>query len=68
MNEALEDEYLKDIYILSDLRSDRFKDMRWEVNHGVSGCRVTDIVVVISHLKELNITFYNSIFYKYNYL
>ena len=44
MNEALEDEDLKDMYILSDLRSDRFKDMRWEVNHGVSGCRVTDIV------------------------
>ena len=44
MNEALEDEDLKDIYILSDLRSDRFKDMMREVNHGVSGCRVTDIV------------------------
>ena len=44
MNEALEDEDLKDMYILLDLRSDRFKDMRWEINHGVSGCRVTDIV------------------------
>ena len=44
MNEALEDEDLKDMYILSDLRSDRFKDMMWEVNHGISGCRVTDIV------------------------
>ena len=44
MNEALEDEDLKDMYILSDLLSDRFKDMRWEVNHGVSGCRVTYIV------------------------
>ena len=43
MNEALEDEDFKDMYILSDLRSDRFKDMRWEVNHGVSGCRVTNI-------------------------
>ena len=44
MNEALEDEDLKDMYILSDLRSDRYKYMRWEVNHGVSRCRVTDIV------------------------
>ena len=44
MNEALEDEDLKDMYILSDLRSDRFKDMRWELNHGVSGCRVIDMV------------------------
>ena len=44
MNESLEDEDLKDMYILLDLRSDRFKDMRWEVNHGVSGYRVTDIV------------------------
>ena len=44
MNEALEDEDLKDMYILSDLRSYRFKDMSWEVNHGVSGCRVTEIV------------------------
>ena len=23
---------------------DRFKEMRWEVNHGVSGCKVTDMV------------------------
>ena len=44
MNEALEDEDCKDRYILLDLRNYRFKDMRWEVNHGVSGCRVTDIV------------------------
>ena len=44
MNEALEDEDLKDMYIISDLRSSRFKDMRWEVNHGVLGCIVTDIV------------------------
>ena len=28
------------MYILSDLRSDRFKDMRWEVKNGVSGCRI----------------------------
>ena len=44
MNEAIEDEDIKDMYILSDLRSDRFKDMRWEVNYGVSGCIVTDMV------------------------
>ena len=44
MNVALEDEDFKDRYIISDLRSDRFKDMRWEVNHLVSGCKVTDIV------------------------
>ena len=43
MNEALEDEDLKGMYILSDLRGDLFKDMRWELNHGVSGCRVTDM-------------------------
>ena len=30
--------------MLSDICSDRFKDMRWKVNHGVSGWRVTDIV------------------------
>ena len=40
MNEALEDEDFKYIYILSDLRNYRFKEMRWEVHHGVSGCRV----------------------------
>ena len=45
MNEALEDEDYMDRYILSDLLSIRFKDMRWEVNHGVSGCRVTDMVL-----------------------
>ena len=44
MNEALEYEDNNDRYIFSDSRSDRFKDMRWEVNYGVSGCRVTDIV------------------------
>ena len=44
MNEALEDEDFKNMYILSDLQSDRFKDMRWEVNYGVSGCRVTALV------------------------
>ena len=44
MNEALEDEDLRAMYILSDLRSTRFKEMNWEVNHGVSGCRVIDIV------------------------
>ena len=44
MNDALEDEDFKDRYILLDLRCGRFKDMRWEVNHGVSGCRVTDMV------------------------
>ena len=44
MNEAIEDEDCKDRYVLSDLRSDRFKDTRWDVNHGVSGCRVTDLV------------------------
>ena len=44
MNEALEDEVCKDRDILSDLRSDRFKDMSWEVKHGVSGCRFTDMV------------------------
>ena len=43
MIEALEDAYYKDMYILLDLRSDRFKDLMWEVNHGVSGCRVSDI-------------------------
>ena len=37
MNEALEDENCKYRYVLSDLRSDRFKDMRWEVNHGEDG-------------------------------
>ena len=31
MNEALEDEDFKDIYVLLDLRSNRFKDMRWDV-------------------------------------
>ena len=38
MNEALEDEYCKVMYVISDLRSDRFKDMRLEVNNawGVS--------------------------------
>ena len=45
MNEAQEDVDCKDTYILSDLRSDHFKDMRWEVNHGVSGCIVTDMVL-----------------------
>ena len=45
MNEALEDEDFKDMYIISDLRSDRFKDMRWELNHGVLGCRITDIFI-----------------------
>ena len=45
MNEAIENEDGKDRYILSDLRSDRFKDMRWEVNHGVSGYRVPDMVL-----------------------
>ena len=44
MNEALEDEDCKDRYILSDLRNDRFKDMRWEVNTGVSGSRVNYMV------------------------
>ena len=45
MNEALEDDDCKDImYVLSDLRIDRFKDMRCKVNHGVSGYRVTDMV------------------------
>ena len=57
MNEALEDEDLKDMYIPSYLRSDRFKDMRWEVNHGVSGSSVTDvvfdIVVVAKNIMEL---------------
>ena len=43
MNESLEYKDLKGMYILSDLRSDSFKDMRWELNHGVSGCRVTDM-------------------------
>ena len=40
MNEALEDEDCKDWYILSDLRSNRFKDMMWELNHGALGCIV----------------------------
>ena len=44
MNEALEDENCNDMYILSDLRSNLFKDTSWEVNHGVSGCRVSDMV------------------------
>ena len=34
MNEALEDEDCMDRYVLSDLQSGCFKDMRWEVNHG----------------------------------
>ena len=44
MNEALKDEDCKDRYIFSDLRINHFKDMRWEVNHVVSGYRVTDMV------------------------
>ena len=44
MNEAIENKYFKDRYILSELRSDHFKEMRWEVNHGISGCRVTNMV------------------------
>ena len=43
MNEAIEIEDCKDMYILSDLRSDRFKYIRFEVNHGVTGCRNTDM-------------------------
>ena len=52
MNEALEDEDCKYMYILSDLLSDPFKDMRWEVNHGESGCIVTDIVFVGAYLSS----------------
>ena len=44
MNEDIENENFKDRYILSELRSDHFKDMRWELNHGVSGYRVTNMV------------------------
>ena len=44
MNEVLEDEDFKELYILSDLRSYHFKDTMWKINHWVSGCRVTDIV------------------------
>ena len=40
----MEGEDFKDMYILSDLRSGRFKDMRWEVNHGVPGLGFTDLV------------------------
>ena len=47
MNEALENENFKDWYILSDLRSGRFKNMRWEVNHGVSGYRYIYIYIYI---------------------
>ena len=49
MNASLEDEDFKDMYILSDLRSDCFKDMRWKVNHGASGCRVTDKIKKINN-------------------
>ena len=52
MNEALEDEDFKERYILSDLRSDRFKDMRWEVNHRVSVYRVTEIVFEGAYLSN----------------
>ena len=50
MNEALED--CKDRYVLSDLRINRFKDTMWEVNHGVSGCRVTDMVFEVPFLSS----------------
>ena len=44
MNTALEDEDCKDRYVISYLRSDRFKDMKWEVNHRVKGWRVADMI------------------------
>ena len=52
MNEALEDEDGKDRYFLLDLRSNSFKDMSWEVNHRVSGWRVTDMVFEGAHLSS----------------
>ena len=31
------------MYIIPDLRSDTFKEIKWGVNHGVLGCRVSYI-------------------------